>query len=211
MQFSNGFTQTSGALLLNGGNVATTSGPLLVQGGTLAGSGTISGNVTVGQASGAPAVLSPGFPPGTLNITGDLTLLGTSLTLIELGGTTQGVNYDFINVGGTATFNGSLAVNFTNGFASSVVPTDVFTVLTAGSPIAGSFTNVLGGARVPDGVGSGSFVVNYGAGSPFGMYTLVLTDFQPVPEPSTWSLLSLGAVTVLYTLRRRRRRSSGGP
>lgn len=109
--FSNGFTQTAGNLVLGGGNI---TGNLTLQGGSLKGAGTITGNVSLGAAT-----LTPGASPGTLNITGNLTLSPSSTTLIELWGTTAGL-FDVINVSGIASLAGALNATTGNGYVPSV-------------------------------------------------------------------------------------------
>ncbi|MDP3192060.1 filamentous hemagglutinin N-terminal domain-containing protein [Rhodoferax sp.] len=109
--FANGFTQTAGNLVLGGGNI---TGNLTLQGGSLKGAGTITGNVNLGAAT-----LTPGSSPGTLNITGNLTLSPTSTTLIELWGTTAGL-FDVINVSGIASLAGALNATTGNGYVPSV-------------------------------------------------------------------------------------------
>lgn len=74
---------------------------------TLSGSGTVLGNVSVGNGSG----IFPGTSAGTLAVTGDLKLDGAS-TLFELGGTTNvggGIN-DLIAVNGNLTLSGAITV-----------------------------------------------------------------------------------------------------
>jgi filamentous hemagglutinin family protein len=109
--FNNGFLQNAGSLILNGGNVA---GNLTLNGGMLKGSGTINGNVSLSAAT-----LAPGFSPGTLNITGNLTLTPSSITAIELWGATAGL-YDVINVSGTVNLAGALNATTGNGYVPGV-------------------------------------------------------------------------------------------
>jgi fibronectin-binding autotransporter adhesin len=124
--FAAAFTN-NGRINLTNGAMVQFAEPLVVNAGTpLGGTGTISApSVTVG------GLLSPGNSPGSLNITGNLNLLAASTLLIELAGTTQGSGYDFVNVGGSATLGGTLAVQFGSGFQFGIQPTDTFTVLTA--------------------------------------------------------------------------------
>jgi hypothetical protein len=49
----------------------------------------------------------------------------------------------------------------------------------------------------------GLFTVNYGVGSAFAANSLVLSNFTPVPEPSTFVLIALGAAAVFLYRRRR--------
>ncbi len=190
LAFASTFTNTGGSLTAAGGNFSF-SGGLNVGTGTLGGTGTITGNVTAG------GLVSPGNSPGQLTIAGNLTLLNTSTTLFELGGTTQGTGYDFLNVTGTAALDGTLQLKFVNNFASTVQPTDTFTLLTAASR-TGTFTNLpTRGLRLFTTDGLGSFEVSFSSTS------LSLANFVPVPEPSTWALLITGTLLVVVQLRRR--------
>jgi hypothetical protein len=151
--------------------------------------------------------VAPGVSPGALTITGNLLLLGTSSLLIELGGGTQGVGYDYLSVGGSATLGGNLSLSFLNGYQSNVPAGSTFTILTAHGPggLIGSFANVLNGQRLFASDGFSSFVVNYGTGSAFAANSVVLSQFASVPEPSTWAMIGIGAVVVFVSLRRRRK------
>jgi hypothetical protein len=144
--------------------------------------------------------------PGTLTFTGDLTLEATSKLLIELAGHTQGSEYDFLSVAGNATLGGELEVTFLDGFAAGVQPTDMFTVLTSSgsSGISLAFANAGNGQRLFTVDGLGSFQVNYGLASAFAANSLVLSNFEAIPEPSTWILIGFGGV-LLAILRFRRR------
>ena len=73
---------------------------------------------------------------------------------------------------------------------------DTFTVLTAANGLNGAFSNVANGARLF--LADGSFLVNYGPNS------VVLSNFEAIPEPSTYALLGLGAVVVLLRLRKQK-------
>ena len=126
--FAAGFTQTSGTTTLNGGNAA---GNMAINGGSLLGSGTIYGDLYVGAGT-----LSPGFSPGGLTITGNLTLSPLSTTLIEVGGLSAGSQFDVINVGGLATLDGTLNVVSWGGYTPA--STDAFDFMTFGSS-TGSF------------------------------------------------------------------------
>ncbi|MBL8471596.1 MAG: hypothetical protein JNM98_07355, partial [Rhodocyclaceae bacterium] len=111
VSFSNGFTQSGGGTV-NLGNTMAGPGNMTVGGsgftladGTVSGTGTISGNVTIGNG-----LLNPGYSPGALTISGDLTLAAGSTTRIELGGTTAGNTYDVVSVTGHVTLDGVLNV-----------------------------------------------------------------------------------------------------
>jgi hypothetical protein len=167
----------------------------------LSGSGTIDApSVT------AAGLVSPGSSPGKLTLTGDLSLLGASTLLIELRGRTQGTDYDFLSVGGTASLNGGqLSLSLLNGFGANILVDDSFIILSAAT-LTGAFSNVANGGRLFMADGVGSFQVNYGLTSKYTALTnsVVLSDFSPIPEPSTYALMGVGAAMVLLVMRRRR-------
>ncbi|MDB5857653.1 MAG: hypothetical protein JWQ76_1342, partial [Ramlibacter sp.] len=76
-------------------------------------------------------VISPGYSPGRIDITGDYTQTGT-LT-IELGGAAPGTGYDQLNVSGTASLDGTLELKLYGNFR----PTDgeTFDIVTFGSAL----------------------------------------------------------------------------
>jgi major membrane immunogen (membrane-anchored lipoprotein) len=200
------YTQTGGTTQLNNGLLTATAG-VDIQGGMLTGNGTISGNVM------NAGTIEPGLSAGQLTINGNLNLLGASALSFELGGLTPGSEFDFIDVNGSASFGGLLALRFINGFQNTVGGSATFTLLTADASIGGMFTNAANGARLQTSDGFGSFQVNYGAGSAFDPAHLVLDSFQQqpalVPEPGTLTLLAAGALCCVGHAWRRRR-SRGG-
>ncbi len=192
--FTGGFTNNQGNIVLTGGSLDLPGSTLDLGTAALAGTGTITA-ATVHAAG----VVAPGNSPGQLTLTGNLTLASTSSLLIELGGRTQGVGYDFLSIGGNAALAGTLNLTFTAGFESTIAPTDTFTILSAAS-LSGVFTNAaLDQTRLLTTDGLGSFVVGYTANG------VTLSQFVAVPEPSTWALMLLGAATVLVSVWRRRR------
>jgi hypothetical protein len=120
------YTQTGGTMLLDGGSL-TAAGTVQIQGGILLGSGTINADVVnAGQ-------IMPGTPgaPGVLTIAGNYTQTGE--LVIEIGGTTAGVDYGQLNIGGQATFaGGTLTVGLINGFVPDPSNPDSFRILTFG-------------------------------------------------------------------------------
>jgi hypothetical protein len=188
--------------VLSNGAALTFDAPLALDAGSLTGNGTVNGNVT------SSGLISPGFPfTGQLDINGNLNLLATSSLLFELGGALQGINYDYLAVGGNGVLGGTLLLSFQNGHQFSLLPTDTFTVLTAAgvSGLTGAFANIANGQRMLTADGFGTFQINYGVGSAFAPNSLVLSDYIVViPEPSTYALLGLGLLIVFVSVRRKR-------
>jgi filamentous hemagglutinin family protein len=130
------YTQSAGLTQLNGGDIDDTGAVSVFNGGTLAGVGTF----TTPDLNINNGTLAPGASPGTLNIVGNLNLGSTSTTLIELGGTSQGVDYDFINVTGNVTLDGILDISLFGGFTG--VTGNIFDVIASGGTMNGSFATV---------------------------------------------------------------------
>ena len=188
--YTGGTTISAGTLIVNGS--AVNSAFTVNSGATLGGSGTI-GALTV--AGGG--ILAPGNSPGTLTFNGDLTLGAGSTLRIEIGGTSQGTEYDYLDVGGAATLGGSLAVTWHNGFTASLG--DTFTFLTAAGGVSGSFSST----ALPD-LGGG-LAWSYGQTSDSAFLTVV----SAIPEPATWSVVA-GAMALGFVATRRRRGMAGG-
>ena len=175
------------------------NGTTITQGAghTITGQGNISANLLNG------GILDPGFDTGYLQVSGALSLLDSSDLKFEIGGLAQALTYDFLNVTGTVLLDGLLDLSFTNGFESLINDTEVFTLMSAASPIAGVFDNAANGGRVVTADGRYSFQVNYGPGSSFSANSVVISDVETVPEPSTLILTGLG---LLYLAMRRQKR-----
>ncbi|HEY4029485.1 MAG TPA: autotransporter domain-containing protein [Caulobacteraceae bacterium] len=108
-----GQTTVSGGELHVDGTLGASGGAVLVQsGGVLGGAGTIAGSVNV-----ADGVLAPGNSPGTLTITGDLTLASASHTSVQFGqaGVVGGPLNDLVKVNGNLTLDGALDVTASPG------------------------------------------------------------------------------------------------
>ncbi len=107
--FSGGVAVTNGSLRVNGllGNSASTM--TVSNGGRLGGVGTFGGSVSVGDGG----VLAPGNSPGTLTITGNLSLAGGSVLDYEFGqrGVMGSPLNDLTVVGGNLTLDGTLNVS----------------------------------------------------------------------------------------------------
>ena len=141
---------------------------------------------------------------GLLTMNGNLSLLATSVAAFELGGTTLGTGYDHLTVTGNLGLGGFTAVNVIGSFDSIIHNSMTFN-LASSSVLTGTFANAANGSRIATSDGRFTFLVNYGAGSSFGVNDVVLSGFQGVPEPSTWALLCTGAGYLVLALRRRKR------
>jgi hypothetical protein len=189
--------QGGGALRLTG---ASSYLHTIVAGGTLivdndSGSGTGTGQVSVrtgsmltgdGSLSGTVAMLngatispsaSSGFPIGSLTV-GILNMNAGSVFKVEFNDALPvTLQRDVLTVTGFATLGGILELENLNA-TNLPEPTDAYTILTTGTgDLNGSFANVANGERLGAIDGSGSFVVNYGADSPFDPNHVVLSDF----------------------------------
>ena len=182
---------------LDGGTI-TSASPLTFQSGTLAGSGIINANVINN------AIIAPGASAGTLNVNGDVSLLSSSKTVMEIGGLMQGKQYDYLAIAGTLMLGGTLELRMLNGFESRLNQSQRFILITSKGLLGGMFANVANGGRLTTADGLASFKVNYGDGSPYGADNIVLSDPLVVPEPMTLVLFATGAAA-LALLRYRRR------
>lgn len=133
LDLAGGYTDAGGALVMGGGGITAPAAGLTLTTGTLGGTGAVTGNVIHN------GTLNVGSSPGTLSIAGDLTLGAGSTLNIELGGTTQGVNYDLLQVTGTANLNGTMNVALFGGFTGAAG--DLFDVITFASR-TGDFATV---------------------------------------------------------------------
>ncbi len=132
------FIQTAGQTILNGGDLRMATGgrPVQINGGSLSGVGTVFGEVVNGGGS-----VEPGLSAGTLTIDGDYTQQAGGMLTIEAEGLTPDTEHDQLIVTGAAMIDGTLAVEFINGYVPN--PGDSFVVLTAGT-LSGTFPQVIG-------------------------------------------------------------------
>jgi len=183
------YTQTAGVTRLLGGFLACNF--IQFDGGTLEGWGGVYGRVF------ASGIIDPkvGSTDG-LQFNGDLNL-GTNAELrFSLGGTMQGTEYDFLSEGGTVSLklDGTLTVEFANGFEKTVTSANTFTILTSNQNLTGAFDNVASGTRLTTADGLGSFLVTYSGQS------VVLSGFIPEPGVAAFS----AAAGMLLLSRRRK-------
>ena len=170
-------------LLLDGGTLSTTEisfptsevsitpGTFRWTSGTLH-VGIFRGDLTVPDGG----VFAPGISLGTSIVFGDYTETPGGKLQIEIGGSPASFQFDVLEVHGDAVLGGNLELSLLNGF----VPTAAngYAVLTPTGSLSGTFTNVASGQRLKTSDGGGSFVVSYGAGSPFNPTFVVLSAYQ---------------------------------
>jgi hypothetical protein len=141
---SGAYTQTGGttALLSTTAQTATLDTSFVdIRGGRLTGEGTITGDV---QNAGTIDLGSPDptrFPAGTLNIGGNYTQTASSVLVVKVGQQGSDLRSDLLNVGGTATLDGTLNIVRINHFTPQAG--DVFVPLSFGDR-SGDFATVNG-------------------------------------------------------------------
>ncbi len=197
-----GATSVAGGKLIIDGNFAGATGNVTVNastpGGTaiLGGSGIIGGNTTIG----ADGTLAPGNSAGLLTFVNNLTLGGT--VVMEIDGTSRGVSYDAVDVGGLLTYGGDMTVLVGTTFGAGTYAFDLFdfgsaTGTYATITIAGEYSGILNSGNswtYTDGIATWSFT--HGTG---------VLALDVVPEPATYALLGGLAALGLALWRRRAR------
>jgi len=142
---------------------------LELQAGQLSGTGTISGDVvnTGGQ-------VKPGASPGTLTIGGNYSQAPGGSLVIELDGADQGLSYDWLSIGGTASLAGDLYldVGYTPADGTS------FTILTALLGVSGAFDHI--------------YANGWNVTTTYGSDNVMVTLTSAVPEPESILLLLAG-------------------
>ncbi len=113
--FMNGYVQSAGITQLNNGAITTTPSDFSLNGGLLSGTGTVNGNVLNNAGR-----IAAGFSPGQITIGGNYTQGPAGVLAIEIGGTSiPGVDFDALNITGSANLNGTLIIEFFGGFTTS--------------------------------------------------------------------------------------------
>jgi len=223
-------TVASGAVL-NVSGLAGTTDLVLASGQTLQGSGTVTGNLTVGSG----AVISPGNSPGTMSNNGSEIWGDGGNFLFEINDVNAGAGtdpgWDLLNITGSLDISGltaggfdilvtSLTLGNSPGLVHDFVATQSYDwlFLDAGSTINAFASNKFN-------VDTSAFANNFTAGYWIpGAFSVVRGDsvsggndsqlylhFQAaiVPEPSTWilALLGLGGLGVIASRKAIRKHS----
>ena len=163
----------TGLLNVRDGGVVKATNIHVGTGGTVSGNGTLDGTVVNDGA------INPGNSPGTLSITGNLTLGEKSVLTFEVAGAAPG-QYDVIAIGGSLTADGLLRIVNIGSYAPVVGDTlNLITFAATG----GAFDNILfegfgAGATLVPGFGNGGFQIS------------------AVPEPHEWALMLAGLVVL---------------
>jgi len=109
------------------------------------------------------------IPSSPGHVIGSLTLLPGATTRVGKGS----LGFGQIQVDGHVVLGGGNLQLSGSGF----MPSSPIEIITTGLGISGSFANVANGQRLA--VGDGSFLVNYGPGSPFDPKSVFISSFQP--------------------------------
>lgn len=183
-----GSTQVLGGTLKlsdvgTGHSVLGTSAVFVGSEGTLTGNGWILGDTSTG------GTLAVGDTTGLMSFASDLTLMGTSNLLMELGGTSRGATFDAIRVGGDLILDGTLTISFVNGFAP--IAGDTFHLFEVDGTTSSAFTSIVFTAS------------GYTAQLNTQTGMLSITS-SAIPEPSTYAAIA-GAMAIGWAAWRRRK------
>lgn len=182
--------------MVNQGEIATQNAQVTFA-GDYSGNGSITGN---GDAVFQGQVMV-GNSPGSLHVGGDIEITETSVVVFEIGGYDQGLatdsGYDWINVGGVATLEGAMTIEWWEGFTANAG--DSFELLTA-ETIHGEF-DILGLADL----GNSNFYWDIHYSYDLNGVDTLTASVMAVPEPSTYAMMlsGLGLVGLMAARRRR--------
>ncbi|GAT32623.1 PEP-CTERM protein-sorting domain-containing protein [Terrimicrobium sacchariphilum] len=194
--FTGGTTVNAGTLIVGQSGAGSLASAVAVNSGSLKGSGTVNGNVTIGDGSGsADAIFNPGDTTGTFTTTGSLSLLSDANFVFELNSGTLAADKAIAN---GVSLNSSSVISFTDLGSAVLAEGQSFTIIdnTSASAISGVFSNLADNSTVT--IGVNQFRVSYSGGTG---NDLVITT---VPEPATVAFLAMGGVALLVYRRRMR-------
>lgn len=199
-----------GTIRLGPSALFSPSGPFqLPAAATLAGRGTVTSPVQVA------GTLSPGASPGILTFTAGLALTGTSVTILEIGGTERGVTYDGINLttAGQLAYGGTLNLQITAPLADGTYHLFARDGLVAQTGNFGAVS--IGGSYA---FAPGAVVITPGSGwtTSLGARFLAFSNetgdliVSTIPEPATAGVLA-GVAALLLARRRKPRGAASAP
>ena len=177
-------TKTGNGEMAVRNDLITGGGTIDVQQGMVSGNGTISGDVNNNGGT-----ISPGNSPGVMVIEGNFAQGEDGSLLIELSGTTEGSQYDVLQVDGELWANGTLQVSLLDGFQPGLG--DTFNILEFGL-LSGEFGQII----LPDLVGTLAWDDS-----------AILTNgsLSVVPEPMAFMVLCVGLPGLVVRHRNARR------
>ena len=179
----------SGSIQFNGGRMIVGGLLHVGAGGSIEGNGTL---IAPNRQVDIGGNIDPGLSPGLLTFDADVALTATGRMRIEMAGTAPGL-FDVLEITGDATLDGTLLLEFIDGFAPR--QGDTFEFLDVGGVLSGSFANV----EVRNLAPGFQFDLRPDAG---GLTMVALNDGVFVPEPATFVLLMFASGG--WGLRRRR-------
>ncbi|MEY3895003.1 MAG: hypothetical protein RLZZ214_522 [Verrucomicrobiota bacterium] len=191
-----GATNINAGKLIVDGNISTSTLTTVNNTGTLGGIGTVAALTAISGGT-----VSPGNSAGILSA-GNTDLQAGSILALELGGASAGVNYDRLNVTGSATLDGLLNLTVTGTYANNDL---LFLLVNDGADaITGAFSNYAEGANFT--LGSQAWKLTYLANNT-GLNAGTFTSgndvaLMAIPEPNAAMLV--GGLGMLALLRRRR-------
>jgi hypothetical protein len=139
-----GTSTLAGTIAASGGVTIDTGASVSVLGGT-----SINSNLT----NNGTLLVAGASATGIVSISGNYTQASGATLKMDIGGSTAGTGYDQLQIGGSATLNGTLNVSFLNGYSPPTGTT--FKLLTYGSH-SGTFSSITGTTMTPQ-YNSGDF------------------------------------------------------
>lgn len=205
--------ETAAEFIISEGSTVIFAQGADIEGGSLTGSGTLAGPMSISNTTISPfssygvgeaTMLGDGYYyGGTLNFENNITLAPTTTLAINIYGADTGY-YDQILAGGNFDLNQAiLKIKGPSDIAEYLTSSDYFAIIdTYGSgQVIGMFAGIADGGLVGifdyDNALLGHFNLFYND------FQVGLTNFEAIPEPSTWILMILGGGLLAYYLRRR--------